>query len=152
MSTPRSSQYYFRQGYDSGDSSSDDSDPFEYQEFPEDQKRYLKDNEREISRIQRKIERLEKYGVPLRANDKAFLSLEDSLSVTRWILQEQIETKRFAYSFIFMVFIPLFICFPLYMATSAEYWVRGPSLHFLFTLVELNNFLTNTVFFLHATD
>jgi hypothetical protein len=119
------SHAYRRQAYDSDDSSSDDSDQEEFLQFPEDQKRSLNNVALEVARITRKINRLEQYGIPVRANDQAFLSLEESLSVSRWMLQEQIETKMFAYTFSLMVLIPLFICFPIFISTSAEYWVSG---------------------------
>ena len=117
------SRAYTRATYTPDDSSSDDSDPEEALNFPEDQQRSLTNTALEIARIERKIERLEQYGVPVRANDQAFLTLEESLSVSRWILQEQIETKTFMYSLTFMVLLPLFICFPMFLTTSAEYWV-----------------------------
>ena len=118
-----SSHLYGRPAYNSDDSSSDDSDQEEFLQFPEDQKRSLENTALEVARITRKIGRLEQYGVPVRANDQAFLSLQESLSVSRWILQEQIETKMFIYTLSLMVLIPLFICFPLFVSTSAEYWV-----------------------------
>ena len=81
-----SSHLYGRPAYNSDDSSSDDSDQEEFLQFPEDQKRSLENTALEVARITRKIGRLEQYGVPVRANDQAFLSLQESLSVSRFVL------------------------------------------------------------------
>ena len=51
-------------------------------------------------------------------NDEKFLSLEDSLSIARWILEDVLRNKWFIRSFVFLFCIPLFCFLPWYANTT----------------------------------